>query len=70
MRQLLAVCLLVSGSAALQAWDWTVLAAPTTVERGHYAANAKPEVTIRSGDAVTLQTVLAYRRRLSTPCAR
>jgi hypothetical protein len=60
MRQLLAVCLLVSGSAALQAWDWTVLA----------AANAKPEVTIRSGDAVTLQTVLAYRRRLSTPCAR
>ena len=57
MRHLLAVCLLVSVSVALQASDYTVPATPTTVEWGHYSANAKPAVTIHSGDTVTLQTL-------------
>lgn len=46
---------MVSGSVALQASDSTVPATPTTVEWGHYSANAKPAVTIHSGDQ-TLST--------------
>jgi hypothetical protein len=37
--------------------DFTVLATPTTVEWGHYAANTKPAVTVHSGDTVKMQTL-------------
>ena len=57
MRRLFAVGLLVSSAISLQATDYTVLATPTTVEWGHYSANAKPAVMIHSGDTVTLQTL-------------
>src|SRR6266436_9910564 len=49
--------LLLSGSTLLQATDYTLLATPATVEWGHYAANAKPAITIRSGDTVKIQTL-------------
>ena len=45
------------GSTPLTAQDHTVLATSKTVEWGHYAANAKPAITVHSGDTVTLQTL-------------
>jgi acetamidase/formamidase len=56
-RRLLFFGLLLSGSTLLQATDFTLLATPTTVEWGHYAANAKPAITIHSGDTVKIQTL-------------
>jgi hypothetical protein len=56
-RRLLIFGLLLSGSTSLRAADYTLLATPTTVEWGHYAANAKPAITIRSGDTVKIQTL-------------
>src|ERR1700712_1996428 len=49
--------LLLSMSLPLTAADHVVLATPTTVEWGHYAANAKPAVTVQSGDTVKIQTL-------------
>jgi len=40
-RRLFLFGLLLSGTASLQATDYTLLATPTTVEWGHYAADAK-----------------------------
>ncbi|QMV17395.1 acetamidase [Granulicella sp. 5B5] len=45
------------GATALRAQDHTVLATSSTVEWGHYAANAKPAITVHSGDTVTMQTL-------------
>jgi hypothetical protein len=56
-RRLLLFGLVLPGSTLLQAADYTLLATPTTVEWGHYAANATPAITIRSGDTVKIQTL-------------
>jgi acetamidase/formamidase len=58
MRHRLLLCgLLLSGPTLLQATDFTLLATPTTVEWGHYAASAKPAISIHSGDTVKIQTL-------------
>jgi acetamidase/formamidase len=44
-------------SLTLMAQDHTVLATSSTVEWGHYAANVKPAVTIKSGETVKIQTL-------------
>ena len=49
--------LLLSGSTLMKATDYTLSATPTTVEWGHYAANAKPAITIHSGDTVKIQAL-------------
>jgi acetamidase/formamidase len=56
-RALFLATVLVSSSAILLANAQTVLATPSTVEWGHYAANVKPAVTVHSGDTVTMQTL-------------
>jgi acetamidase/formamidase len=57
MRPLLVfLSVLLAGSAA-RANDYTLTATAKTVEWGHYAANAKPAITIHSGDTVTIQTL-------------
>lgn len=56
-RSLWLAGLLLGSSVTSLASDQTVLATPSTVEWGHYAANAKPAVTIHSGDTVTMQTL-------------
>lgn len=48
---------LLAGSAALFASDFTLPATSKTVEWGHYAANAKPTITVHSGETVTIQTL-------------
>src|ERR1700735_5429580 len=48
---------LASSACFLPAQDHTVLATSTTVEWGHYAADAKPAITVHSGDTVKLQTL-------------
>jgi acetamidase/formamidase len=53
---LLFLSVLLAGSAA-RANDYTLTATAKTVEWGHYAANAKPAITIHSGDTVTIQTL-------------
>jgi acetamidase/formamidase len=58
MRSSLLLCsVLLLMPASMLASDYTVLATPTTVEWGHYAANAKPAVTVHSGDTVRMQTL-------------
>ena len=58
MRRLfVSLCLLISSAALLPAQDHTVLATSTTVEWGHYSADAKPAITVHSGDTVTMQTL-------------
>src|ERR1700761_336548 len=56
-RALFIASIVVASSAILPAYAQTVLATPSTVEWGHYAANAKPAVTVHSGDTVTMQTL-------------
>ncbi len=53
----LLAAVLLSASLPLMAADHVVLATPTTVEWGHYAANVKPAITVQSGDTVTMQTL-------------
>jgi acetamidase/formamidase len=50
-------CVLISASSFAQANQYEVLATPATVEWGHYAADAKPAITVHSGDTVKMQTV-------------
>jgi acetamidase/formamidase len=50
-------CVMISASSFAQANHYDVLATPATVEWGHYAADAKPAITVHSGDTVTMQTV-------------
>jgi len=46
------------GSAvSLSAKDFTLLATSSTVEWGHYAADAKPAITVHTGDTVKIQTL-------------
>ena len=52
---LFSVLLGCAGSAF--AGDNTLLATSTTVEWGHYAADAKPALTVHSGDTVKIQTL-------------
>src|SRR6201996_3654491 len=56
-RALFIASIVVASSATSVAGGQTVLATPSTVEWGHYAANAKPAVTVHSGDTVTMQTL-------------
>jgi acetamidase/formamidase len=51
-----AALLAVPASPAQQATQ-TLLATPTTVAWGYYSARAKPVLTIKSGDTVTIQTL-------------
>jgi acetamidase/formamidase len=55
-RILLSAGLLLAGSASLFAQDHKVLATPTTIEWGHYAAT-KPAITVKSGETVSMQTL-------------
>src|ERR1700733_1679998 len=58
MRQLfVSLSVLVCSAALVSAQDHTVLATPATVEWGHYAADAKPAITVHSGDTVKMQTL-------------
>ena len=52
---LLATATLLAVSAHAQTTQ-TLLATPTTVAWGYYAADAKPVLTVHSGDTVTIQT--------------
>jgi len=54
---LLCLSVILTSSATLPASDHTLPATSSTVEWGHYAANAKPALTIQSGDTVTIQTL-------------
>src|SRR5258708_18113455 len=54
---LCAAALLVIPVATAQQATQTLLATPTTVAWGYYSARAKPVLTIKSGDTVTIQTL-------------
>jgi acetamidase/formamidase len=56
-RSLLFTGLLLCSFFPLMAQDHTVFVTSTTVEWGHYAANAKPAITVKSGDTVKIQTL-------------
>jgi acetamidase/formamidase len=45
------------GAYSLYAGDFTLLATPSTVVWGYYSGQAKPALTVKSGDTVRLQTV-------------
>src|ERR1700692_4008757 len=48
--------ILIPAAQAQQATQ-TLLATPTTVAWGYYSAHAKPVLTVKSGDTVTIQTL-------------
>src|ERR1700751_3110799 len=52
-----AAALLTIPAANSQQASQTLLATPTTVAWGYYSARAKPVLTIKSGDTVTIQTL-------------
>src|SRR5271170_1766694 len=54
---LCAAALLAIPAASAQQPAQTLLATPTTVAWGYYSARAKPVLTIKSGDTVTIQTL-------------
>jgi len=54
----LAMLLLAYSAAILDAADYRLNAAPSTVEWGYYWAQAKPALRIRSGDSVTFLTMI------------
>jgi acetamidase/formamidase len=54
---LCAAALLTSSAARAQQATQTLLATPTTVAWGYYSAQAKPVLTIHSGDTVKIQTL-------------
>src|SRR5258708_14796175 len=54
---LCAAALLVIPAAPAQQATQTLLATPTTVAWGYYSARAKPVLTIKSADTVTIQTL-------------
>ena len=56
-RVLLTICVSMSMASALQAADYTLLATPQTVEWGYYNSEAKPVLTVQSGDTVRIQTI-------------
>jgi acetamidase/formamidase len=48
---------LLAGAGGLRAGDFTLLATPSTVVWGYYSAQAKPVLTVKSGDTVRMQTL-------------
>ncbi len=52
-----AAALLAIPAALAQEATQTLLATPTTVAWGYYSARAKPVLTVKSGDTVTIQTL-------------
>src|SRR3981189_670218 len=52
-----AAALLGIPAAQAQPATQTLLATPTTVAWGYYSARAKPVLTVKSGDTVTIQTL-------------
>src|SRR5438309_9988071 len=54
---LCAAALLSVPAAPAQQATQTLLATPTTVAWGYYSARAKPVLTVKSGDTVTIQTL-------------
>jgi acetamidase/formamidase len=57
MRCMFLVVLLLTAISAAQAAEHTLDATPTTVVWGYYSAQAKPVLSIHSGDTVRMQTV-------------
>jgi acetamidase/formamidase len=51
------ICLLMGGAGSLQAADYTLLATPQSVEWGYYNSEAKPVLTVHSGETVRMQTL-------------
>jgi acetamidase/formamidase len=56
-RIFLLLSLTIGSSLPLVAADYTLLATPTTVAWGHYAADTKPALMVHSGDTVKMQTL-------------
>ena len=56
-RFLFCLSILLGSSVPSPGKDFSLLATSTTVEWGHYAADAKPALTIHSGDTVRIQTL-------------
>ena len=56
-RAMLTIWLFASATPALRAADYTLLATPQSVEWGYYSAEAKPVLTVHSGDTVRIQTI-------------
>jgi acetamidase/formamidase len=56
-RMLLTVYVFMSAAAPLQAADYTLPATPQSVEWGYYSADARPALTVHSGDTVRIQTI-------------
>lgn len=56
-RSLLFFSVLLTSSLSAPASDYNLLATSTTVEWGHYSADAKPAISIHSGDSVKIQTL-------------
>ena len=54
---LCAAASLATSAASAQQAPQTLLATPTTVAWGYYSARAKPVLTVKSGDTVTIQTL-------------
>ena len=54
---LCAAASLATSAASAQQPPQTLLATPTTVAWGYYSARAKPVLTVKSGDTVTIQTL-------------
>ncbi len=57
-RTWMAAALVLAGAGAARAEDHDLPATPATVAWGHYDAAAKPVLTVRSGDTVTVHTLL------------
>jgi acetamidase/formamidase len=58
VRLLIPCLLILAGAAAeLYAGDFTLSATPSTVVWGYYSAQAKPALTVKSGDTVRMQTL-------------
>jgi len=55
--KLLTIFLVLGCYPVAQAADYTLKATPSTVVWGYYSANAKPVLTVHSGDTVRVQTV-------------
>ncbi|HEX3849091.1 MAG TPA: acetamidase/formamidase family protein [Steroidobacteraceae bacterium] len=58
MRRVLPIaCLILTAAASAHAADYTLLAGPQSVEWGWYDADAKPVLTVHSGDTARIQTM-------------
>lgn len=56
-HMMLAMCMVMSLASPLQAAEYTLLATPQSVEWGWYSADAKPVLSVHSGDTVRMQTL-------------